>query len=92
MSSSQRQAIITLIEKKGKDRNYLKNWRPISLTNVDAKIASKVIAARIIPVLPEIVTSTYTGYVKGSRGSSKIDHRCSGLYKRAKYTRDIAFY
>ena len=58
MSSSQRQAIITLIEKKGKDRNYFKNWRPISLTNVDAKIASKVIAARIIPVLPEIVTST----------------------------------
>lgn len=33
MSSSQRQAIITLIEKKGKDRNYLENWRPISLTN-----------------------------------------------------------
>ena len=65
MSSSQRQAIITLIEKKGKDRNYLENWRPISLTNVDAKIASKVIAARIIPVLPEIITSTQTGYVKG---------------------------
>jgi len=36
MSSSQKQAIITLIEKKGKDRNYLKNWRPISLINVDA--------------------------------------------------------
>ena len=50
MSSSQKQAIITLIEKKGKDRNYLENWRPISLINVDAKIASKVIAARIIPV------------------------------------------
>ena len=65
MSSSQRQAIITLIEKKGKDRNYLENWRPISLTNVDAKIASKVIAARIIPVLPDIITSTQTGYVKG---------------------------
>jgi len=65
MSSSQRQAIITLIEKKRKDRNYLENWRPISLTNVDAKTASKVIAARIIPVLPEIITSTQTGYVKG---------------------------
>jgi len=48
MSSSQKQALITLIEKKGKDRNYLENWRPISLINVDAKIASKVIAARII--------------------------------------------
>ena len=65
MSPSQKQAIITLIEKKGKDRNYLENWRPISLTNVDAKIASKVIAARIIPVLPTIINSTQTGYVKG---------------------------
>ena len=64
MSSSQRQAIITLIEKKGKDRNYLMNWRPISLTNVDAKIASKVIATKIILVLPDIIiTSTQTGYV-----------------------------
>ena len=31
MSSSQKQARITLIEKKGKDGNYLENWRPISL-------------------------------------------------------------
>ena len=44
MTTSQRQAIITLIDKKGKDRSYLENWRPISLVNVDAKIASKVIA------------------------------------------------
>ena len=64
ISSSQRQAI-TLIEKKGNDRNYIENWRPISLTNVHAKIASKVIAVRIIPVLPEIIISTQTGYVKG---------------------------
>ena len=54
MSHSQKQAIITLIEKEGKDRN-LGNWRPISLINVDAKIASKVIAGRVIKVLPEII-------------------------------------
>ena len=39
MSPSQRQAVITLIEKKDQDRCDLKNWRPISLLNVDAKIA-----------------------------------------------------
>ena len=65
MSHSQKQAIITLIEKKGKDRNYLENWRPISLINVDAKIASKVIAARVIKVLPEIIHCNQMGYVKG---------------------------
>jgi len=34
MSSSQKQVVITLIEKKGKDRSFLEN----SLVNVDAKI------------------------------------------------------
>ena len=31
LSNSQRQAMITLIEKKGRDKRYLKNWRPVSL-------------------------------------------------------------
>jgi len=47
MSPSKRQTVITLIEKKDQDRCDLKNWRPISLLNVDAKIASKVIAKRL---------------------------------------------
>jgi len=38
MSPSQRQAVITLIEKKDQDRYDLGNWRPISLLNVDAKL------------------------------------------------------
>ena len=65
MSNSQRQGVITLIEKTGKDRTYLENWRPISLTNVDAIMASKVIATRIIKILPEIIHSNQTGYVSG---------------------------
>ena len=40
MSRSQKQAVITLIEKKGKEPSLLENWRPISLVNVDAKIIS----------------------------------------------------
>ena len=65
MSTSQKQAVITLIEKKGKDRNHLENWRPISLINVNAKIASKIIATRIVKVLPEIIHANQLGYVKG---------------------------
>ena len=65
MSPSRRQAVITLIEKQDKDRTFLENWRPISLTNVDTKIASKVIAIRIVKVLPEIIHSNQTGYVSG---------------------------
>ena len=47
ISLSQKQAVITLIEKKGKDRSLLENWRPISLVNVDANIISKVLATKI---------------------------------------------
>ena len=41
LSTSQKQAMITLLEKKDKDRRFIKNWRPISLINVDVNIAYK---------------------------------------------------
>jgi len=40
VANSQKQGIIELIEKKSKDKRYIANWRPISLLNVDVKIAS----------------------------------------------------
>ena len=33
LSTSQCQALITPIEKKGKDKRFMKNWQPISLTH-----------------------------------------------------------
>ena len=44
---------------------YLENWRPISLLNVDYKIATKVIAKRSEKVLPDIINRSQTGYIKG---------------------------
>ena len=64
LSTSQRQAIITLIDKKGKDRLYVKNWRPISLLNVDYKVLSKCLAERLKPLLPKLIHHNQTGFVK----------------------------
>ena len=47
LSNSQKQAVITLIEKKGKDKRLVTNWRPVSLRNVDAKLGSKTLAKRL---------------------------------------------
>ncbi len=63
LSSSQKQAVITLLD-KGKDRTQIKNWRPISLLNVDAKIASKALAARLTDLLPRLIHKNQVGYVK----------------------------
>ena len=65
LSNSQKQAVITLIEKKDKDRRWIKNWRPISLVNVDVKIGSKAIAKRLENLLPHIFHYDQNAFVKG---------------------------
>ena len=64
LSTSQKQAVITLIEKKGRDKRLAKNWRPISLMNMDTKIASKALALRMKKVIPNIINYDQTAYVK----------------------------
>ena len=49
--------MITLIEKKDRDKWILKNWKPISLINVDVEIAFKALALRVRNVIHELVHS-----------------------------------
>ena len=63
LSSSQKQAVITLIQKEGKDPLNITNYRPISLLNVDYKILTKVLSARIKKVLNEIIKIDQVGYL-----------------------------
>ena len=65
LSNSQKEAIITLIEKKDCDKRYLSNWRPISLIDMDVKIGSKVIAKRLKKIRPCVIHHNQCAYVKG---------------------------
>ena len=62
LSTSQRQAVMKIIDKKERDKTLLKNWKPISLLNVDLKTPSKAFASRLKTVLPSIISSKQTVY------------------------------
>ena len=55
LQSKQRKAIITLIPKDG-DNTLLKSWRPISLICSDVKIVAKILANRLKPLMPNIIS------------------------------------
>ena len=64
MSMEQRTGLISLSPKKNKKRTLLKNWRPITLLNVDYKILAKALAMRLKTILPDYIDESQFGYVK----------------------------
>ena len=64
LSRTQRRGLIALSFKKG-DRLVPRNWRPISLLNMDYKIASRAIAGRLLKVIHLVVNSNQTCGVPG---------------------------
>lgn len=64
LSHSQRRGIISLSFKKG-DRLDIRNWRLISLLNVDYKLASRAIAGRLLKVIHLVVQRDQTCGVPG---------------------------
>jgi len=65
LSTSQKDSIITLLEKQGKDKTQIENLRPISLSNCDIKICTKALALRTNAVLDSILHKNQAGYVPG---------------------------
>lgn len=61
---SLRQASISLLLKKGKDTLSCSSYRPINLLNVGVKILAKVLALCLEYILPTIISSDQTGFIK----------------------------
>ena len=63
MGTLQREAALSLIYKK-EDRNQIKNYRPISLTNIDYTILAFTLSQRIKKVIPSIISDDQTALCK----------------------------
>ena len=59
------QASITLFLKNNKDSRDCSSYRPISLTNCDVKVFSKVIALQLETILPHFISGDQTGFIQG---------------------------
>lgn len=65
LCDSMKGSVTRLIYKKRGDIKDLKNWRPISLLNVDYKILSKAITLRLSQVLHSVVAPDQTCSIPG---------------------------
>lgn len=66
------QASISLIHKKDKDPLNCASYRPISLLLVDVKILAKILARRLGPIMPLIISEDQTGFIGGRHSFSNV--------------------
>ncbi|RUM94959.1 MAG: hypothetical protein DSZ28_00495 [Thiothrix sp.] len=76
LSVFQNRGIITCIPKEGKDRKFIKHWRPITLLNTDDKILTSATTNRLKKHLPCIIRDSQTGFQPGKF----IDENTRWLY------------
>ena len=64
LGSSARRGVLTLIPKKQDNLAHLANWRPLTMLNMDYKIYTKMLALRIQPALPDLISDHQSGFMK----------------------------
>ena len=82
---TQRQGVLSLIPKKDRDIQFLKNWRPISLLNFDYKLLTKCLTKRIERVIESIIHRDQSGFIKGRY----IGENVNKIFNLATYLKNI---
>ncbi len=72
LTQSHQTSYLRLIPKTGKNTLLLKNWRPITLSNCDHKLITRVYNKRLLKVLERNISITQTAYIKQRNISDNI--------------------
>ena len=64
LTHSHEESYLKLLPKDGKDLKYLKNWRPITLSNCDFKIITKTFANKLSKNLDNVISQNQTAYMR----------------------------
>ena len=88
LSQSQTDGVITCLPKSGKERNQIKNWRPISLLNTTYKLISLCITKRLRPLLNNTISSEQKGFIEGRSISDCTRLMCDIIFEIEKQNKD----